>query len=799
MRTLRRFEREELLGLALLLGLVTFLYLDVLLLGNTFYERDILSYQYPLKKVTAELVRLGELPYWNPYLAGGQPLAANPAYQLFYPPNWLTMILPFQLGFRLLMFFHIYLAAVGMYLLLRILPVRPLVAFIGAFCFVAGGTISGLSNLPPILFAVAWAPLLFLFLIRFLRTGSPVAAVLCSVAAAMQLLISEPFTVLQTWGGVGVVSLLLIPSGTGRFDIRHLLRRFALIGCIGVGAALLAAVQLVPMLDHAADSARSRGLSFQDVAQWSLPPFRLFELVYPAFSGQLTDGLQNYWAAGWYPVERVPFLPLIYVGVLLAIPAVAGLIARVGPWKTVLGAQILLAILAAGSYTPLLDFLYRAGIFRSIRFPEKFALPMMMIVIVYGAFVLETLLSSSGSRARLARATVGAAAAGLLFSIVFLLASFLPDFPPSFSRFWRLDGIPAEPLAVIIGLWKSAWVWSIIRLAGLLLLLVALLRQRFVWTGVTLFLLVDVGLLANQLSPRQPAGFYDPPAVLSRLPSPGSDWRMFHQVSIDLLTPEAGVPVPESDRPALQWDLLMPFVPIYWGIHTILDYDIDETFLLPTRDSYDIAFGKLSEGDLAAFGKLLVLSNVRRYLRFDPRLIMVDGVGNQHYEKAIQVVDVPGLPRYYFATAVVPGTTPEHFSDLLSSVGFAPPMVMASLPLEAPGRGTVRSIGELPNRVRLEVSAESPALLVASITRHRYWSATINGVDAPLWPVNLAFQGVIVDGGSHQIELRYRNPLVLAGAWVSLLALVMAAGIVIVTTSRVSRASTNAAESGKAS
>jgi hypothetical protein len=783
MRNLSRLDRDELLGLTLLMGLVTFLYLDVLFLGNTLYERDILSYQYPLKKLTAELVRLGEIPYWNPLLAGGQPLAANPAYQLFYPPNWLALFLPFQLGFHLLMFFHIYLAAVGMYLLLRILPVRPLVAFIGGFCFMAGGSISGLSNLPPSLFSVAWAPWVFLGLIVFLRNGSPAAAILCTLAASMQLIISEPFTVIQTWGGIAVVAFLILPSPERRFAPADLLRRLYTVAIIGVGAALLAAVQLLPMLDHASDSIRSRGFSFEIVSQWSLPPLRLFELIFPAFSGQLTAGVRNYWAAGWYPLEQVPYLPSIYTGVLLAIPALAGLISRAGPWRTVLGTQLLLGILAVGSYTPLLDLLYRAGIFQTIRFPEKFALPIMAITVVYGAYVIETMLSSRSS-IRVTRTTFAIAAGALLLSIAALVVSFLPQFSGLFVRLWRLEAIPAEPLQLITGLWRIGWVISVVRLLALLLLLAALVRQRFVWAAVTLFLLGDVGFLASQLSPRQPSDFHEPPAVLSRLPTPASDWRMFHQMSFDLFVPETAVAVPERERPTLLWETLMPFVPSYWGIHTILDYDIDETFLLPTRDTYGVAVGKLSEGDRAAFGKLLVLSNVRRYLRFDPRLIVVDREGNHYYDEAIQLVDVPGIPRYYIATALFPGTSPEQFSQLLSSEEFVPPMVMSSAPLPAPGRGTARVLEEFPNRVVIEAIAESPALLVASVTRHKYWSATIDGKEAQLWPVNLAFQGVIVEKGSQRVELTYRNPLVRLGGGISLLSLGLAVAILLYLSTR---------------
>jgi uncharacterized membrane protein YfhO len=53
------------------------------------------------------------------------------------------------------------------------------------------------------------------------------------------------------------------------------------------------------------------------------------------------------------------------------------------------------------------------------------------------------------------------------------------------------------------------------------------------------------------------------------------------------------------------------------------------------------------------------------------------------------------------------------------------------------------------------------------------WSATVDGRRAQIHQVYGAVRGVEVDAGTHTVEMRYRPASVIAGAALSLLALVM--------------------------
>jgi len=86
--------------------------------------------------------------------------------------------------------------------------------------------------------------------------------------------------------------------------------------------------------------------------------------------------------------------------------------------------------------------------------------------------------------------------------------------------------------------------------------------------------------------------------------------------------------------------------------------------------------------------------------------------------------------------------------------------------------GRVLHLDESSSSATLDVDAKLHAFLIITITRHKYWRAAIDGHPVDLIPANIAYQALPVPPGRHQIELRYRNPLVKWSAAISALALI---------------------------
>jgi len=151
-------NRRDAAAIAIIVAVVTLIFSDVLFFGRSFYFRDVTRFYYPMKKVTRDIILSGQFPSWNPALSEGQPLAANPEFAVFYPPNWLLLLPDYEFAFRLHILLHYYLAAIGVYLLLRSRALRVESAMFGAFAYTLGGLLLSLSCLIPYLFCLAWLP-----------------------------------------------------------------------------------------------------------------------------------------------------------------------------------------------------------------------------------------------------------------------------------------------------------------------------------------------------------------------------------------------------------------------------------------------------------------------------------------------------------------------------------------------------------------------------------------------------------------------------------------------------------------
>jgi uncharacterized membrane protein YfhO len=110
--------------------------------------------------------------------------------------------------------------------------------------------------------------------------------------------------------------------------------------------------------------------------------------------------------------------------------------------------------------------------------------------------------------------------------------------------------------------------------------------------------------------------------------------------------------------------------------------------------------------------------------------------------------------------------------SVLAGATWTPRTACADAPPFVPAAGEVLDTAQTSSSARLHVRASGDALLVCSITRHKYWRASVDGRPADLIPVNLAYQAVRLPAGEHRVELRYHNPLIAGFGVVSIIALI---------------------------
>lgn len=765
-------RRTDLLALAILSAIIALLFIDVVAGHNALFLRDISHYYYPAKHVLRDIVLSGEFPYWNPLLAAGQPMAANPEHEVFYPLTWLILLPSYDFGFRLLLVLHIHIAAWTMYALLRSMRTSAPAAFLGALSFAIGGVVLSCLTLLPILFVLAWLPLTCLFTRRYLLEKRWRDFGLASMSLGLQMLVGEPTTIAQTGLLLGAYAIAV---GIRERSARPVLR----IAAISIAALAVAAVMFLPGLDHAADSVRARGFTYEVVTTWSAPLARAGELLFPSFLGQHDPDRNVFWGARLYD-RGTPFFMSIYPGLLIAVMLVAGLILRVRGAALTGSIMVVSWLLALGSHTPLWRWLYDLGVARSIRYPEKYLLMGVFAATVFGARMLERVLAGDERLRRVAlRIAAGVAVVAAILGGMTVLQ------PDLFVRVWRPR--PAE-VADMLARARVSWMVAVLFAALVALLLRTLPRTlRPIWVALaSVLVLLDLGLLFPQLTPRMPASYLnEPPPLAQQLPANRRPWRLLHAIEWQSRDVAFRPFTAGTDLYWIRRHAMRPMMPARWDIRTVMEVDYDQTALQATTDFVEIAYW-LAHGREDWPEIIAPMANARFLGAYDdPQKALARVNGDRRRVQPVRISVLGDNPRYWVADRVVPIRGPEDFAGALATAKSTRGVAYVQSRPASPGnggpafhRGVVAGVRETNNTASILVTTEGPALLVMSVTPHKYWQISVDGAEAKAVKVNVGFQGVVVPAaGRHVVEMRYRNPLIAIGAAISALSLLALAFI----------------------
>jgi Bacterial membrane protein YfhO len=792
-------RRHDLIAVAILALIATVLFADVLFGINNFYMRDLTRYYYPTKQALREVVMNGEFPYWNRYFSAGQPIAANPEHEVFYPLTWLILLPSYHVGYCLHILVHIYIGLIGMYALLRSMELRIPASFIGALSFGIGGLYLSYVNLLPILFCAAWLPLTCLYVRRFMLRPTLRDFALASLFLGLQFLVGEPTTVMQTGFLIGMYALYRgwyaardHGEGIGA-AVPEMLARVVFIALISIAAIAVGAAQMIPAVDHVGESARSRPFDFTLVSAWSLPWAKLAEVIYPNVLGHISiDRVMWYWGGGLYPGMGSPFLFSIYNGLLITALAIAGFFVRARGARFVLILILFSLALALGGHTPILRLMYDAGIATSIRYPEKFALIAIFAMILFASQMLDRMLEGDEN---VREAAMGFVLATAVVALVIGIVAFLPVYGQQFRRMWGLgQGGGADRMVAIS---RADWLIAAARGGVLMAILWFLPMARRRWKPAVLFailgafMVADLAPVVHQLNPRMPSHFFTKdPDVDAKLPKNRAAFRVFHES--DWYGQEEIARKYFSTGDAVYWIVrngLFPMTPAGHRVRTVIERDYDKTALVPTIDFTDSVWDVKRSGRTDWWQPFVAMSNAWYrgvYRNFEAEKKRVNG--NMKAASPIDFQPLEQNPRYYFADQVVTIRDRRDFVAKLSKESFSRHVAFVAEPSFVPARGTVRGYRETANTAAIDVeSSGGDSFLVMSVTPHKYWTVTIDGRAVKPSITNIGYQGIRVPAGRHRVEMRYRNTLVDLGMMISAGASVLLLAIAILASRRHAR------------
>lgn len=272
----------------------------------------------------------GQLPLWNPQIFTGLPFLAAGQASTLYPLNILFYLLPLEAAYGWFTALQIGLAGANMYVLGRVLRLRPLAALLSAVIFMFSGFLIVSVVFTMFLAAVVWLPLL-LAVIEFIirkqeekgnRSFHPTPYIAAGVAViGLMILAGHPELIYYTllvagayavvrllvawrtitkWAQSAITAMGVSPSGE-RVWVRILKLSVWLLVMAAVGVAA-GGVQLLPLIELLPLNFRAGAVSYQQVVDWAWPTRHVLSFLLPDIFGNPSHHHWfDLWSRQWLP------------------------------------------------------------------------------------------------------------------------------------------------------------------------------------------------------------------------------------------------------------------------------------------------------------------------------------------------------------------------------------------------------------------------------------------------------------------------------------------------------------------
>ncbi|HET7710337.1 MAG TPA: hypothetical protein VFL80_00250, partial [Thermoanaerobaculia bacterium] len=504
---------------------------------------------------------------------------------------------------------------------------------------------------------------------------------------------------------------------------------------------------------------------------FSTAPGRFLELLFPHVYGYHRGSGPYFWGLASH--GSAPYFLSIYLGLAVAIGAIAAIYVRPRDAIAALAFCGFWYAIALGRNTVLFESLYDAGLATAFRYPEKFLAIIILPLVVLGGLVLDEAIR--GAR-RATRSVMVTAAIIATAGATIWLVSYSSSYARWFVAHWKLP--PAADPPSLIALSQRSWLTAALYGAVLLVLFAfrPRLPDRLFGTALLLFTAADLMRVMPDVRLTAPAAFFQKPGIVGAI---GNDVQkpIFHIGDWFADTTDATRYSRLGDR--YYWvarNAILPPIGAAFGVATVLERDYDETYLRPTRELLRAMMIRNRMGGTSWWEPFAELAGAAYVLDYrDYETVASECGGDFALSRPVRIGRARDpLPRYYFASHLVASGRADALAQSLLARRFSQRTAFIDGEPFAPAPARVLRASESPARAEVEVEAEGRSLLVMNVTPHRYWKVTVDGKEVIPLRVNLAYQGVVVERGRHLVEMRYRNPLVIAGGVVSLLAVIVA-------------------------
>ncbi|HEY8293537.1 MAG TPA: YfhO family protein, partial [Thermomicrobiales bacterium] len=743
---------------------------------------DVAEVVYPHRKFVNSEIQRGNFPLWNPYLTDGQSAAADPLMSLFYPTTvalaWLSA--GHALGIEIVL--HLFIAAIGMYCLVRTWGGKVPGAVVAAVAFSGCSTLTVWQQYGHLLTVASWVPWLVLCFVQAHRGRRLVWIPLGMLVLGLIILGNDvqwlaydliflgcyatllSLTALGKRPGRGSMSRSIDPPANDVHGVtdqafwRQVFQPLMILGVIVVGGFGIGAVQFVPEWQLAGLSSRATpgsGLPYASIVSAAAPPERLLTTLAPNFFGTpAVLGSEMQLSKGNYPED------LLYWGVFPLLVALTAPLWR----RTTLVWFLWGFLLVVGSMVYGAPTLHLYALIPKVNLLEVSRMTYIMNFV--GAALCGLVFASLVADKRRWRPLVVIGGLGLLGRGILHLA--LLHYQP---RFPALSSPTQESVR-----WVTLFVVGI-----MLILAVAMLRWRYarIAAQIALVLLVMVDIarfsLPYNAGTTSEQNLFPTPTVFRALPASIAPPRMVavnRKDSYSLIPPDLLEVYGIADLGGYQPLVTVPFTQYFRAIEPekfrynglillITDYtspllDLSGVDYFLSDQPLDVTRHRM---DLIASGQGVYLYH---NLQAAPRAFIT--------ASARPVASVPEA----LSALNTPAFTPCRFATVQSTQVALPPAASTG----CAGTATITSYET--NVVKIRADAQSDGLLVLSDDYYPGWKVRVDGREQTLYQADGIFRGVQLSAGTHEVEFFFRPESVILGGIISLISLLCAMALLII-------------------
>lgn len=471
----------------ILLGIIIIVFYNL-----AFYHHpmkfDALDCTLPWRYFISTCFSDGIFPFWNPYQHLGYPFYGDAQSTLYYP---ITLLLSAGPGYSLKVLhidflFHVWMGAVGMFVLAKGLKMNNSVAYILAISYAFSGFFIGNAQHFYWIVSAAWLPFVINYYLKTIENLSFRDALILAFFLFMMISGGYPaFVIVLAYIFVLVFLIVLIDKFLKKKNAEAkkiiLLNAFVFIMVLG-----LSFVQIISVLDNYDFSSRAEGLLlsqalFSPFSYQSLSSFLLPLMSVKGFAVFETDMSM---ANGYFGIFTFMFFILFLFQ------------KKTSKQRFILFISLFCLIVALGEKFYLREFLFNyIPLFDSFRFPSAFRLFVIFGFILSAGFYLKNLFESNDKKKLLRQMYIVLLAVAAFF--VFVLFDTFHARPENILAFVKQHVFKGDFLVDIETLVfvQAFWNLFLVLFFALLLLIFKTLKTRFVF--IVLFVLIDLGVASR--------------------------------------------------------------------------------------------------------------------------------------------------------------------------------------------------------------------------------------------------------------------------------------------------------------